>query len=68
MDGTGPEHKGTKTGRQLGTCNSENSDMSLLGKGMAKRRKSGGGNGKGKRIKYDKNELKKYNESSNNSF
>jgi len=23
MDGTGPEHKGTKTGRQLGTCNSE---------------------------------------------
>ena len=52
LDGTGPEGKGTKTGRKLGQCGSASDEEKLakLGKGMGKKRKSGGGEGQGKRL------------------
>lgn len=55
LNGTGPDAKGTKTGRGIGLCKArmEESDISRLGTGAGKRRKSGGGNGKGKRLKSD---------------
>jgi hypothetical protein len=56
LNHTGPEGKGPKTGRKLGKCRKteiEKSQMGELGKGMGKRRHSGGGMGKGKRLKYD---------------
>lgn len=55
LNGTGPEGKGAKTGRGLGKCEKKSFDELLqkLGKGMGKRRKSGGGEGRGKRLKYD---------------
>ncbi len=55
MNGTGPEGKGPKTGRKLGKCNevSQKELIQQLGKGMGKRRKSGGGEGRGKRLKHD---------------
>ncbi len=55
MDGTGPEGKGAKTGRKLGGCE-QSPDEELatkLGKGLGKRRHSGGGQGIGKRLKYN---------------
>ena len=59
MNGTGPEGKGTKTGRGLGRCKKELSQEELpqksgigMGKGKGKRRKSGGGEGRGRRSKY----------------
>ena len=53
LDGTGPEKKGTQTGRGLGRCKSVSIDDALekLGKGMGLRRKNGGGQGEGKRLK-----------------
>ena len=53
INGTGPEGKGPKTGRGLGLCKKDlkQEDISKLGKGLGKRRKSGGGSGKGKRLK-----------------
>ncbi len=53
MDGTGPENKGKLTGRGLGQCrkNSDDEATKELGKGMGARRKSGGGQGQGKRLK-----------------
>ncbi len=53
MDGTGPEKKGKLTGRGLGKCKktSEEEALQKLGKGMGLRRKSGGGEGRGKRLK-----------------
>lgn len=55
LNGTGPEGKGPKTGRGLGECEKKSFKELLqkLGKGMGKRRKSGGGKGQGKRLKYD---------------
>lgn len=55
MNGTGPEGKGPKTGRGLGKCKKVPQEelMQQLGKGMGKRRKSGGGEGRGKRLKYN---------------
>ena len=55
MNGTGPEGKGPKTGRGLGKCKKipQEELMQQLGKGMGKRRKSGGGEGRGKRLKYN---------------
>jgi len=52
MNGTGPEGKGSRTGRGLGKCNKspEEEKMEKLGRGMGKRRKAGGGEGKGKRL------------------
>ena len=53
MDGTGPEGKGSKSGRRLGECGSASDDDKLqkLGKGLGKGRKSGCGEGKGKRLR-----------------
>ncbi|MCF8360695.1 MAG: DUF5320 family protein [Prolixibacteraceae bacterium] len=55
MNGTGPEGKGTATGRGLGKCKEHKSEELLekLGKGMGKRRKEGGGTGRGKRLQYN---------------
>ncbi|OFX73070.1 MAG: hypothetical protein A2X12_09885 [Bacteroidetes bacterium GWE2_29_8] len=53
LDGTGPDSKGSKTGRKLGLCDKseEEKDTKLLGKGQGKRRNVGGGKGQGKRLK-----------------
>ncbi len=55
LNGTGPEGKGPKTGRGLGNCKGEPNatNKSELGKGQGKRRKSGGGEGRGERLKYN---------------
>ena len=52
MNGTGPEGKGSATGRGLGKCKNHDNKEALneLGKGMGKRRREGGGAGKGKRL------------------
>ncbi len=61
MDGTGPEKKGKLTGRGLGKCKetSEEEAIQKLGKGLGQRRKSGGGTGRGKRLKSGINNLQK---------
>jgi hypothetical protein len=53
MDGTGPEKRGSQTGRGLGKCQklTEKEILEKLGKGMGLRRKSGGGQGDGKRLR-----------------
>jgi hypothetical protein len=53
LDGTGPEKKGTQTGRGIGKCKDmpDKEVFEKLGTGMGLRRKSGGGQGQGKRIK-----------------
>jgi hypothetical protein len=53
QDGTGPEGKGSRTGRKLGKCRKENSgdNTGSPGKGMGLRRMAGGGEGQGKRNK-----------------
>lgn len=53
MDGTGPEKKGAQTGRGLGKCKevADKEAIEKLGKGMGLRRKTGGGQGEGKRLK-----------------
>ncbi len=55
MNGTGPEGKGSKTGRGLGKCTKTTPEElnEKLGKGLGKRRKAGGGEGRGKRLKYN---------------
>jgi hypothetical protein len=52
LDRTGPENLCPKTGRGLGRCTSLTNDEALekLGKGMGLRRKTGGGQGQGKRL------------------
>jgi hypothetical protein len=55
LNHTGPEGKGLKTGRKLGTCKKTEADLlqsGTFGKGLGKRRHAGGGIGKGKRLKY----------------
>jgi len=56
LDGTGPEGEGRQTGRKLGYCseNQPNEQLQKLGVGMGKRRKSGGGKGKAKRLQSAK--------------
>ncbi len=56
LDGTGPEGEGSLTGRKLGKCTevSGKEKLEKLGKGIGVRRKSGGGEGKGKRLKSGK--------------
>jgi hypothetical protein len=52
----GPDESGSKTGRKLGTCNkdeSEQKEKNELGIGQGLRRKSGGGTGKKRRLKYN---------------
>ena len=53
MNNTGPEGKGSLTGRGLGSCQETSDDEKIqkLGKGMGLRRKVGGGQGQGKRLK-----------------
>ena len=57
LNGSGPENEGSKTGRKLGKCHKtekEQSEIGVLGEGMGKRRHFGDGEGKGKRLKYNK--------------
>lgn len=53
LNGTGPEGRGTNSGRGLGLCRGteEKDAMKKLGKGMGLKRKSGGGKGKERRLK-----------------
>jgi len=55
MNKTGPEGKGSATGRGMGKCKNTTEEEALkkLGKGLGNRRKTGGGAGKGKRLKND---------------
>lgn len=56
----GPENEGPKTGRKLGKCSNIATGITetgILGFGMGKRRHSGGGQGKGKRLKYNQTEI-----------
>jgi len=52
LNGTGPNGDTPRSGRKLGKCSKASNDQKAiqLGKGMGKRRKSGGGKGKGKRL------------------
>lgn len=52
LDGSGPDGKGKKDGRGLGGCkpSSKKEKLEKLGKGLGKKRKSGGGTGQGKRL------------------
>jgi len=61
LNGSGPEGKGSKTGRALGKCKSKSSEEEInkLGKGLGMRRKSGGGPGKGKRLQSGLERLQK---------
>lgn len=60
LDGTGPDGKGSQTGRKLGKCSNLSDDEKLqqLGKGMGLRRKSESSEdpitGKGNRLKSGK--------------
>lgn len=56
LDGTGPEGKGNLSGRKLGNCLdlSAQEKLEKLGKGAGARRKTGGGEGKGKRFNSGK--------------
>jgi len=56
LDGTGPEGKGAGTGRKLGKCAHvpDEEKLKKMGKGMGKRRKTGGGQGKGNRANSGK--------------
>lgn len=48
----GPENNGPKSGRKLGQCKSKTElPQGEPGKGMGLKRRSGGGSGKGKRLK-----------------
>ena len=62
MNGTGPEKQGETTGRGLGKCKQGSDDESLakLGTGMGLRRKSGGGQGQGKRLKAGLDQIDKF--------
>ena len=56
LDNRGPEGLGSKIGRKLGECKKNEEDnkrMGELGKGLGERRHSGGGKGRGKRLKYN---------------
>lgn len=55
LNGKGPVGKGSKTGRGLGKCRKHTPEelLTQLGKGQGKRRKAGGGQGEGKRLKSD---------------
>ncbi len=52
LDGKGPGGLGSQTGRKLGKCSdaSDEEKIQHLGKGMGKKRNSGGGAGKGNRL------------------
>ena len=51
----GPDGKGPKTGRGLGKCQKgKEPNLEELGKGLGQKRHSGGGEGKGRRLKSSK--------------
>lgn len=53
LDGSGPDGRGSATGRRLGRCTVKKGEtLQELGSGMGFRRKSGGGKGIGKRLSY----------------
>jgi len=57
MNHTGPVGIGPRTGRNLGRCRkpdntTTDSEEYQLGKGIGLKRKTGGGNGKGRRLQY----------------
>ncbi len=56
LNGTGSEGQGSQIGRKLGNCSklSDKEKLQKMGKGMGKRRKSGGGEGRSKRLKSGK--------------
>ncbi len=55
LDHKGPEGKGSQTGRGLGNCRKrDEDDIQKLGVGQGSRRQSGGGKGKGLRLKSSK--------------
>lgn len=53
MDGTGPEGKGSRSGRKLGECAdlTDTEKIAKLGTGLCKKRKEGCGEGHGKRLR-----------------
>jgi hypothetical protein len=53
LDRTGPDGKGLGTGRKLGKCSKATDEEKInnLGKGLGKKNNSGGGQGKGNRLK-----------------
>ena len=55
LNGKGPNNDNSENGRKLGHCSdlSPEEMLTKLGKGLGKKRKSGGGLGKGKRLKND---------------
>ena len=55
LNGKGPQGEGPGTGRKLGKCSNTDDEEKLktLGKGLGKKHNSGGGEGKGKRLKSD---------------
>jgi hypothetical protein len=58
LNRTGPESEGSKTGRKLGKCKKSKEEITQVGQignGLGKRKHSGGGKGKGKRLKTYKN-------------
>jgi hypothetical protein len=60
MNHTGPEDKGPRTGRGLGSCRkptnaTPDTEDYRLGQGMGMKRKSGGGKGEGRRLQYGDN-------------
>jgi len=60
MNHTGPDGKGSRTGRGLGNCRKPAETKTdpqefELGEGMGLKRKSGGGIGKGRRLQYGEN-------------
>ncbi|MDX9905237.1 MAG: DUF5320 domain-containing protein [Bacteroidales bacterium] len=57
LDGTGPDGKGPRTGRKLGPCSDVSGEEKVqkLGKGMGRKRRAGGGEGKGKRLQSGSN-------------
>lgn len=60
LNSTGPEGKGSKTGRALGLCTVKASDkLDKLGIGMGLRRKSGGGKGNAQRLKSGEDDILK---------
>ena len=62
LNHTGPEGKGSKTGRKLGLCSKTDKTSEYeMGEGMGKRRKSDTGTGKGKRLKSSKEFFKTKN-------
>ncbi len=51
----GPEGKGSQSGRGLGNCRKlDEADLEKMGTGLGLRRQSGGGKGKGGRLKSSK--------------